>query len=183
MSQNKWDFFLSQFPCKLMLLIPNFDLMLLPAWHMIIPSVNPFLFIQDKITTKSSYSGASCDSIPLHHLLFYYIFNTCLSSECVFSTEQNVLVWKLAASEFFFRLHRWICSLFSTWHALLRCLYFCASRGHGSSDVMRIAAASGERQPCSQFKCCRAPGDGRSRSKCLSMSEAGQAVLLVDEWK
>lgn len=87
---------LSQFPCKLMLLIPNFDLMLLPAWQMILPSVNPFLFIQHKITAKSSYSGASCDSIPLHHLLICYIFNTCLSSECVFfffSTEQNMLVW------------------------------------------------------------------------------------------
>ena len=51
---------------------------------MLIPSVNPFLFIQDKITTKSSDSGALCDSIPLHHFPIYYIFNTCLSSECVF---------------------------------------------------------------------------------------------------
>lgn len=59
-------------------------------------------------------------------------------------------------------------------------LYHCRCCGHGSSDVMRIVSMSGEWQPCSQFKSCRAPGMG-AHAQSVFQCRAGHAVLLLDD--
>lgn len=150
--------------------------------------------IQYQITTKSSYPVTSSNGVNLIQSFYLGpLIDNCVNEEQLLyyvppltsslPNLQNVSGRCEAAGALFFSSYSTeVAACFSTSYSAgsLLCLYCCGHCGRGGGDVTRIVRVSREWQPCSRFKCCRAPGMG-AHAQSVFPCRAGQPVLLLDD--